>query len=404
MLDGEISANEATATDGGGGGVDNFDYYDEGCIFYMQGGIIHGSNAAANLRNKSTGGFDSLSNYNTEAYHGIFFVEEQGDVDVKGSLPNANLTIEVKDGVLLREITAKTMTITGIDDKYHGKKAVLAYKEHEVQGAIKWGDLSDEVEVSDSTLFTYSWPVVPQQADIRLYIFDVVYFSRDILIKYGGNINIVVGNTTVAIDAFTEVKEGFLTITDLPANIDEYWELVLFNRNVDGYGNSNDNYYWMDYVGYVGSYYSPINAITVDIPDGIETGVYNLSMQFRHYTTRDVVEEYFFTITILPGDNEVSFSTMAKQTLTPRVTPPSMKRAPRTERTMSSARQTTTAAPAREMKQKQKASANLHRPFPNLITIQDMMKGVRHNHNTAKFSTQGRINNQRPLRQPQSLR
>jgi len=333
MLGGEISANEAAE---GAGGVSNFNNFGTGTAFYIQDGIIYGSNAPENLKNTGAR-YHALSSGNmASAQHGIFSepdTVENSAFDKKGDLPNANYTVNVVNGELASLLGAVSMTITGIASQYYGKTAVLAAL---VNGFnVPWEAFSKPAVISGSVNITYLEPVIPQMTELRLYILDmppedfsIIYFNydnyKDRSMKiYQANINLQLGNTAAAIASFTDTAPTAIVITDLPELAcsvckEQYpdnptfytMNLWLFDRDVPNFGQPQG---LLGYYGQIARVTGTSISGTAIIQD-IEPREYKLSMQLKCPVENIAKEEYYFTINVITGTNNIiSFNDMAKQ-------------------------------------------------------------------------------------------
>jgi len=333
MLGGEISANEAAE---GSGGVSNFNNFGTGTAFYIQDGIIYGSNAPENLKNTGAK-YDALSSGNmASAQHGIFSEPDAAENSVfekKGDLPNANYTINIVNGELTGSLGATSVTVTGISSEYHGKTAVLAAL---VNGFnVPWEAFSKPAAISDSVNIALLEPVPAQTMELRLYILDMppedysnIYFNydnyKDKAMKiFRAKINLELENTTAAITLFSELVPTAIVITDLPELVCSVCKelypdnptfytmnLWLFDRDVANFGQPQG---LLGYYGQVARISGTAISGTVTIRD-IAPREYKLTMQLKCPVENTTKEEYYFTINVTADTNNIiSFNDMVKQ-------------------------------------------------------------------------------------------
>ena len=285
MIGGTISANEATGN--GGGGVENFDG-----TFVMEGGIIHGSDAEARLRNISSDSrFAVLRDYEESKL--VLFDNDYINYSIKGDLSSTNVTINVVKGVLVNELTASSLTITGIPSKYHGMTGQLSFYYHMND---RWQPFTVDVTISDPVYFPFVTILASSSWDIRLNIFNE---DGDLAARYEGEVPLA-GDSTLPITAFQEKDinaplVNSITITNLPA-MDPTWDVVLYEDAGDS---------WK----LIGRVFAPIITSEVTIIPGYDMppGQYKLSLDFFKTGTTNAIEENTVMAALTAGANTISY-------------------------------------------------------------------------------------------------
>ena len=285
MIGGAISANEATGN--GGGGVENF-----GGTFVIEGGIIHGSDAEARLRNICSGrGFAVLYDYEDSKL--VLFDNDYKTYTVKGDIFSTNVTIDVVKGALVNELTATSLTITGIPSKYHNMTGQLSFYNHRND---TWEPFTIDATISDSVYFPFITILESSSWEIRLNIFNG---DKELAARYEGEVPLA-GDTTLPITAFQEkninaplVKS--ITIINLPA-IDPTWDVVLWEDTGDS---------WK----LIGRAFAPVVTSEVTIIPGYDMvpGQYKLSLDFFKTGTTTAIEENVVMANLTTGANTISY-------------------------------------------------------------------------------------------------
>jgi len=286
MIGGAISANEATGN--GGGGVENYDG-----TFVMEGGIIHGSDAEARLRNICSGSKGFAVLYDYEESKLVLFDKDYNTYLIKGDLSSTNVTVNVIKGVLVNELTASSLTITGIPSKYHGMTGQLSFYNHRND---TWEPFTTDVTISDNVYFSFIMILESSSWDIRLNIFNG---ARELAARYEGEV-LLAGDTTLPITAFQEKDinaplVNSITITNLPA-MDPTWDVVLYEDTGDG---------WK----LIGRVFAPVVTSAVTIIPGYDMapGQYKLSLDFFKTGTTTAIEENVVMANLTAGANTISY-------------------------------------------------------------------------------------------------
>ena len=206
MIGGEIAANTARANNSGGG-VESYNGY-----FFIEGGLIHGSDAAASLRNVAgPSGYAALGG-DGNLRRGTF-TNDYNSFNMIGNLPVTNYTLNVRDGMLLSPISPTGMTLTNIPSGLIGTQGRISMRNTQATGGVWLSITGAETMITGtSQVFDWSnWNVPMTTYDFRVDFWrgathEVRYEGTQVLPL------LVPGNSvTLSINSLTAIDPGNIT-------------------------------------------------------------------------------------------------------------------------------------------------------------------------------------------------